>query len=196
MPGPAVQVPYRVAPLKAHARQELSDGLLLGVIMLHHEEASGGQQLVGAGGDGGRHLHAVRSPAVQRHVRVVQGSLRVGRHVRRRNVRRVGEHRIEGADQLGKCSEGIPLHQVHTQRLQVLTGVGDGVFGELHREHLGGRQFALDSRRDGAGTRAQVDDARPAGCSVSTCAQHFESFFDEQLRFGSGHEYARPDRQL
>lgn len=43
VPGPAVQVPYRVAPLKAHARQKLSDGLLLGVIMLHHEEASGGQ---------------------------------------------------------------------------------------------------------------------------------------------------------
>ena len=126
----------------------------------------------------------------------MQGSLRVGGHVRRRNVRRVGEHRVEAAGQLGEGGEGVPLHQVHAERLQVLAGVGDGLFGELHREDLGVRQFALDRRRNGAGPCAQVDDAQLTGRRLGACAQHLEGFFDEQFRFGPGYEYARPNGQL
>ena len=51
VPGPAVQVPYRVAPLEANARQELSDGFFLGVVVLHDEQAAGGKKLEGAGGN-------------------------------------------------------------------------------------------------------------------------------------------------
>ena len=147
--------------------------------MLHDEQTAGGKKFEGARGDGGEHLHAVRSPAVQRHLRVVQGGLRVGGHVRRRNVRRVREHRVEAAGQLGEGGEGVPLHQVHAERLQVLAGVGDGLFGELHREDLGVRQFALNCRRDGPGAGAQVDDAQLTGCRIGACGQHLEGFFDE-----------------
>ena len=107
--------------------------------MLHDEQAAGGKKFEGAGGNRGGHLHAVLSPAVQCHVRVVQGGFRVGGHVRRRNVRRVREHRIEGSGKFGQGGEGIPLNQVHAEWLQVLAGVWDGVFRELHREHLGVR---------------------------------------------------------
>ena len=109
----------------------------------------------------------------------MQGGFRVGGYVRRRNVRRVREHRVEGSGKFGQGGEGVPLNQVYAERLQVLTGVGDGVFGEFHREHLGVRQFALNCRRDSPGAGAQVDDAQLTGCRIGACGQHLEGFFDE-----------------
>ena len=109
----------------------------------------------------------------------MQGGFRVGGYVRRRNVRRVREHRVEGSGKFGQGGESVPLYQVHAERLQVLAGVGDGVFGEFHREHLGVRQFAFDCRGDSPGAGAQVHDAQQTGCRIGACGQHFEGFFDE-----------------
>ena len=45
-----IQVMHRVAALEADTRQQLGDGVFLGVVVLHDEQAAGGKKLEGAGG--------------------------------------------------------------------------------------------------------------------------------------------------
>ncbi len=108
-----------------------------------------------------------------------------------RDVRRVADHHVDAAVELGERRGEVAPPQLDTGAGEVALGPGVRRGVDLDGVHGGVRSLVGDRPRDRAGAGAEVDDH---GCVE--LAGPVDRPAGEQLGLGAGHEDARADREL